>query len=198
MSAHKRTRPAAPLRPPAGELESLRRNHRTLSDIKLAADSEMTLPGLSGDCLELAVEIEPGNAKRVGLAVRCSPGGKEETAVYYDAVSKSLKMDMRKSTLRDDVGYKRYTIKGDATQTPNVVKAPFALNKGEPLRLRVFLDKSMLEVFANGRQAIAQQVFPKRQDSLLIKVFAKGGPAIIRRTDAWDMAAAKFVDKRAP
>jgi hypothetical protein len=55
----------------------------------------------------------------------------------------------------------------------------------------------MLEVFANDRQAIGQQVFPKREDSLLIKVFAKGGPATLRRVDAWDMAAAKFVDKRA-
>jgi beta-fructofuranosidase len=54
----------------------------------------------------------------------------------------------------------------------------------------------MLEVFANDRQCLTQQVFPKRNDSLLIKVFAKGGPGTIRRVDSWDMAAARFVDKR--
>ena len=79
-----------------------------------------------------------------------------------------------------------------------LVVAPFELKKGEPLRLRVFLDGPMLEVFANDRQAIAQQVFPKRKDTLLIKVFAKGAPATVTRIDAWDMAPAKFVDNRTP
>jgi sucrose-6-phosphate hydrolase SacC (GH32 family) len=182
---------------PVKELDALRRNHRTLSEIKLAADSEMTLPGISGDCLELAVEIEPGTAGQVGVAIRCSPDGAEQTAIYYDAASKSLKMDMSRSTLRDDVSYTRYKL-GDAKTIPNLVNAPFELKKGERLRLRVFLDKPMLEVFANDRQAIAQQVFPKRKDSLLIKVFTKGGTATVTRVDAWDMAAAKFVDKRLP
>ncbi|MHC4338372.1 MAG: GH32 C-terminal domain-containing protein [Planctomycetota bacterium] len=72
----------------------------------------------------------------------------------------------------DDVAYTRYSL-GPGRAAPNVVNAPFELKKGEPLRLRVFLDKPMLEVFANDRQAIAQQVFPKRKDSLLIKAFAK-------------------------
>ena len=189
---------------PVKELETLRRNHRTLSDIKLAADSETTLPGIRGDCLELAVEIEPGSASQIGLKVRCSPDGKEETVFFYDAVAKKLKMDMSRSTMRDDVAYP------EGPQTPGsknfqavkgvieLVVAPFELKKGEPLRFRVFLDGPMLEVFANDSQAIAQQVFPKRKDSLLIKVFTKGGPATVRRVDAWDMAAAKFVDKRAP
>ncbi|MHC4477555.1 MAG: GH32 C-terminal domain-containing protein [Planctomycetota bacterium] len=181
---------------PVKELKSLRRNHRTLSDVKLAADSETTLPGISGDCLELTVEIEPGSARQVGVAIRCSPDGAEQTTIYYDAASKSLKMDMSQSTLRDDVAYKRYTL-GPDKSIPNVVDAPFELKKGETLKLRVFLDKPMLEVFANDRQAIGQQVFPSRKDSLLVKVFAKGAPATVRRVDTWDMAAAKFVDKRA-
>ena len=71
----------------------------------------------------------------------------------------------------DDVAYTRYSL-GPGKAAPNVVNAPFELKKGEPLRLRVFLDGLMLEVFA------------------------KGGPATVRRVDSWDMAAAKFVDKR--
>ena len=181
---------------PVKELETLRRNHRTLSEIKLAADSETTLPSVSGDCLELTVEIDPGSARQVGLAIRCSPDDAERTTIYYDADSKSLKMDMSWSTLRDDVAYTRYTL-GPGKSTPNVVNAPFELKKGETLKLHVFLDKPMLEVFANDRQAIGQQVFPKRKDSLLIKAFAKGGIATVRKIDAWDMAAAKFVDERA-
>ncbi|MHC4157303.1 MAG: GH32 C-terminal domain-containing protein, partial [Planctomycetota bacterium] len=189
---------------PVKELETLRQNHRRLSDIKLAAGSETMLPGIRGDCLELAVEIEPGTARQVGLKVRCSPDGKEETVFFYDAVAKKLKMDMSRSTMRDDVAYPEGPQSPGSTKFQAVkgvielVVAPFELKKGEPLHFRVFLDKPMLEVFANDRQCLTQQVFPKRKDSLLIKVFTKGGQATVRRIDAWDMAAAKFVDKRAP
>ena len=180
---------------PVKELESLRRNHRTLGDIELAAGRPKTVPGVGGDCLDLAVEIDPQHAGRVRLAVRCSPDGGEQTVIYYDAAAKRLKMDMSRSTLRDDVSYERYVLEG-RDHTPGVVEAPFELKKGEPLRLRVFLDKPTLEVFANDRQAIAQHVFPKSKDSLLIKLSAKDGPATVHRLDAWDMAAAKFIDQR--
>jgi sucrose-6-phosphate hydrolase SacC (GH32 family) len=187
---------------PVKELETLRRNHRRIENIELSAGSEKVLEDIRGDCLELAVQIEPGSACQVGLKVRCSPDGKEETVFFYDRVAKKLKMDMSRSTMRDDVAYP------EGPQTPGsrnfqavkgvieLVVAPFELKKGEPLRFRVFLDKPMLEVFANDRQCVTQQVFPKHNDSLLIKVFAKGGPATVRRADAWDMAAAKFIDKR--
>ena len=71
-----------------------------------------------------------------------------------------------------------------------LVAAPFELKKGEPLRFRVFLDKPMLEVFANDRQCITQQVFPRSKESLLIKVFAKGGSATVRTLRAWEMMPA--------
>ena len=44
--------------------------------------------------------------------------------------------------------------------------APFKLREGEPLRLRVFIDKSVVEVFANGRQCLALRVYPGREDSV--------------------------------
>ncbi|MHC4529871.1 MAG: glycoside hydrolase family 32 protein, partial [Planctomycetota bacterium] len=189
---------------PVKELETLRRNHRRIENIELISDSEKVLEDIRGDCLELAIQIEPGIAQQVGLKVRCSPDGNEETVFFYDRVAKQLKMDMSRSTMRDDVAYP------EVPQSPGsknfravkgvieLVVAPFELKEGELLRFRVFLDKPMLEVFANDRQCLTQQVFPKRKDSLLIKVFAKGGAAVVRRVDAWGMAAAEFVDKRAP
>ena len=59
------------------------------------------------------------------------------------------------------------------------VEAPLSLPPDEPLRLRVFLDKPMLEVFANDRQCLTQQVFPSRKDSLSVKVYARGGQAMV-------------------
>jgi len=182
---------------PAKELEALRRNPRKVEPLDVAADSEVTLPNVSGDCLELGIEIDPGRAAKVGLKVRCRPDGKEETAIWYDRAAKKLIIDMSKSSRRKDVAYFNEPLQFyfDRKNPRTTVEAPFELREGEPLKLRVFMDKPMLEVFANDRQCVTQQIFPEGRDALGIKVCAQGGEAKVVGGDAWDMAAAKFVDQ---
>jgi sucrose-6-phosphate hydrolase SacC (GH32 family) len=188
---------------PAEELQSLRRNPRKLGGLTVAADSETTLDGVRGDTLELAIEIDPGEAKEVGLAVRCTPDGREQTTVWLRPGSKTLALDVSKSTRRQDVVYTQGpldtggVLRGADYKNPRAtVDAPFELKPGEPLRLRVFLDKPMLEVFANGRQCITEQVFPASKEALGVKVVARGGPVVVRSIEAWDMAPARFVDQK--
>jgi beta-fructofuranosidase len=52
------------------------------------------------------------------------------------------------------------------------------------------LDRSILEVFANGRQCLTQRLYPSRPDSLGVKLVARGGQATGARLDAWRMAPA--------
>jgi sucrose-6-phosphate hydrolase SacC (GH32 family) len=188
---------------PAEELQTLRRNHRMRTEIPLQADAERTLEEVRGDTLELAVEIDPGNAKEIVLAVRCSPDGTEATEIRYRVRSQELGLDMRRSTLRNDVVYTQGPLdtggifrKIDYPHPKPTVEAPFSLGPGERLKLRVFLDKPMLEVFANDRQCITQQVFPSRKDSLGVKFLARGGSATVRSLEAWDLAPARFVDQK--
>jgi beta-fructofuranosidase len=65
---------------------------------------------------------------------------------------------------------------------------PLALEPGEPLRLRVFLDRSVMEVFANGRQCVAHRLYPTRSDSVGTAIFARGGSCFVRTVRAWDLA----------
>jgi hypothetical protein len=65
------------------------------------------------------------------------------------------------------------------------------------LSLRIFLDGPMLEVFANDRLCLTQQVFPSSMDAVGIAVFANGGRASLLSCHAWDMASATFTDERA-
>lgn len=188
---------------PAPELEALRTHPRQLEPMTVAADTEKVLDGVSGDCFELALDVEPGDAKAVGLKVRCAPDGSEETAVWYDPVAKVLRVDVTKSTLRKDVAYGDTVFVGyntkkeeDIKNRVNTFEAPFSLPAGEPLKLRVFLDKSMLEVFANDRQCVTQVIYPERKDSLLVKACAKGAPITVRSTKAWDMEPLVFKDER--
>jgi sucrose-6-phosphate hydrolase SacC (GH32 family) len=188
---------------PAEELQTLRRNHSKQENITVSADAEVAIEGMKCDTMELGVEIEPGTAREVSLAVRCSPDGKEETVVRYLPERKQLVLDMKHSTLRKDVVYTQGPLDtggirraSDYKAPRTTVEAPLSLHPGESLKLRVFLDKPMLEVFANDRQCITQQVFPARTDSLGIKVSAKAGPAKVRVLEAWDMAPARFVNHK--
>ena len=58
---------------------------------------------------------------------------------------------------------------------------------GAPLRLRVFIDRSVVEVFVNGRQYLAMRVYPARKDSVGVSLRAQGQDAVLKRLDAWQM-----------
>ena len=160
---------------PVKELETLRYHEKTWGDLALADGETKSLEGVAGDSCELGIEIEVGAAQRCGLKVRASTNGEEETLLYYDAEKKELVFD---STRSGKEGRKV------------VERAPFALKPGEPLKLRVFVDKSVVEVFANDRQAIGRRVYPARNDSLGVSLFASGGTAHFKTVKAWEMMPA--------
>ena len=65
--------------------------------------------------------------------------------------------------------------------------APVYLYPDEPIRLRVFIDKSVVEVFINGRQCVALRVYPGRADSIGVSLRAQGRDAELKSLDAWQM-----------
>ncbi len=158
---------------PVEELERLRYNGTKQTDLSVKADSELTLDGVRGNCIELGIEMVADGAKRCGVEVCCSPGGEEKTLVAYDAVNKKLEIDTRKSSL------------GEGSK--NVEAGPLKLEPGESLKLRVFIDKSVVEVFANDRQAVMRRIYPTRKDSVNVALFSEGGAARVGTVEAWDM-----------
>jgi beta-fructofuranosidase len=160
------------MNPPA-EIERLRSNGRKQTDLTVPADAELPLDGIGGNSLELNLALTAPEAKQFGVKVCCSPGGEEQTLVYYDALERKLKVDTTKSSL---------------TEGPRGVEAgPLELPADEPLELRIFVDKSVVEVFANGRQAVMRRIYPSRKDSIGVAVFSQGGPARVATLEAWDM-----------
>ena len=161
---------------PPEEIEKLRYNGKQKTNLMVQADSEMAIEGIGGNSIELAVEMNAQDAKQCGIKVCCSPDGAEQTLVYYDAIEKKLKIDTNKSSL---------------TEGPNSVEAgPFELPADEPLELRVFVDKSVVEVFANGRQAVMRRIYPSREDSVGVRLFSTGGPVRVTTFEAWSMMPA--------
>jgi len=161
---------------PVEELKMLRYNGQKRENLTVKADTELALKGISGNTIELQLDIEPNGAEQVGLKVCCSPDGQEETVIFYDATDKKLKVDTRRSSLGE--GSKK------------IEAGPFELKDGERLKLRVFVDKSVVEVFANDRQAVMRRIYPSRKDSLGVVLFANGGSAKVRMLQAWQMMPA--------
>ena len=155
------------------EIEKLRYNGRKKTNLTVRAGTELKLDGIGGNSIELMVQMVPRGARQFGVKVCRSPGGEEETLVFYDAVEKKLKVDTRKSSV---------------TEGPKGVEAgPFELGSREPLKLRVFVDRSVVEVFANDRQAVMRRIYPSREDSVGVTLFSEGGPTRVPTLEAWEM-----------
>ncbi len=127
---------------------------------------------LRGDALEIVAEIEPRRASAVGVRLRRSPGGREQTTLRYDATRDRLTIDLAKASL--DPAPARGTVGTTAHRPPD-----------GPLRLHVFLDRSVIEVFCGGRACLSARSYPTRPDSTGVQVFADGGRAALRRLAVW-------------
>lgn len=179
---------------PAGDIESLRGTQTSLHDLALPANREVMLDEISGDTLELLLEIDPLEAPMIELRILRSPDHQEYTriCVYHQGgcrdwerrrvlnepgnpyeLDSLISLDTAYSSLGSDCMFR-------APETASFYKAP-----GEPLRLRVFIDKTILEVFVNGQQALVGRAFPQRSDSRGISLIAKGGDARVVCLDAW-------------
>jgi beta-fructofuranosidase len=67
-------------------------------------------------------------------------------------------------------------------------KAPLRLEDSEALRLDVFLDRSVIEIFANGRQVITQLVYPELESSTGIRVFSGAEAVRVKNIQSWLLA----------
>lgn len=158
---------------PPEEIRTLRRGSRESRDLEVPAGGEVGFDAPGGNSLEIELEMTAESARQFGVVVAASPGGEEGTRVYYDSDRQAIEVDTTRSSL------------GEGPKS--VESGPLRLGPGEPLRLRVFVDKSVVEVFANGRQAVMRRIYPSRRDSVGVRFFAVGGKARVSRSTVWEL-----------
>lgn len=171
---------------PAGAVESLRGRLARVEKMTLPANQEVVLPNVSGKAMEIAAEFQPDHASVVELNVLRSPGREEVTRIQFfrNRGYRNREAGTQGSAISIDSSYS--SILPDVrARIPET--APLAIQDNEPLKLRVFIDRSVVEVFANGRQCLAVRVYPGRPDSVGVSLRSQGRDSVLSSLDAWQM-----------
>ncbi|MGH2346017.1 MAG: glycoside hydrolase family 32 protein [Chloroflexota bacterium] len=162
---------------PVPELELLRRDHRQWRDLTVAPDAANPLDGVDGDALEILLCLDMGSASSCMLVLRRSPDGEECTIVRYERATGALMVDRERSSL-------------DPAARRGAHGGPIPPGEDGSLTLHVFLDRTIVEVYANGQGCITERIYPTRSDSIGVALEADGGPVTVRSLDIWTVAPA--------
>jgi len=144
---------------PLRELEQLRYDLKTAQNLHVEADTTHRLKDLSGDTMELMVKIKQGNAQKYGVKVLCDQENGKGVDIIVDPSAKTLQV-------------------GESI-------APLDIQK-EEIALRIFIDRSIIEVFANDRQAVVWQHVYEAGD-LGVCLFSEGGGMEVSAVKGWHM-----------
>lgn len=165
---------------PVPEVEKLRSGHISIPGRVLAGAGTPVDTGVSGNQLdlELDVELAPGAVLRLGILA--SADGNEETVIELARAHKdhgtagqgTLRLDRARSSLDPAV---------DAEDKQGPVRMP-----GGRVHLRVLVDRSAVEIFANGKPLTAR-VYPTLGGGR-VGLTAAGGTVRLLSFDAWTMA----------
>lgn len=135
---------------PAAEVATLRTAGVAIPNRVIRADSVAPLGvAAPADQVDIEITIDPGSATQSGLRVLAGHG--LYTTIGYDAARHEVYIDRAKSGRQDGLS---------GNGTSGRVALP-AETKGKPIRLRVLVDRSTLEVYADGgTRVLSANVLP--------------------------------------
>jgi sucrose-6-phosphate hydrolase SacC (GH32 family) len=145
---------------PLRELSQLRTNKKEVKDITIKSGETQVLEDMEGDTIELEVVFDAPQATEFGLRILANAKGENGFKIASGADRDTITLDY--------------------------VEPPFKLKEGEDLTLRIFIDKGMIEVFANDRQAAVawHEYEPENQH---IALYANGGEVKVKKVTHWSM-----------
>lgn len=146
-----------PQQAPIPQLQRLRSQRHQVVDLSID-EAGSVLSAIEGDSLELQLLLEPGNGK-VLLRLRRARDGSRSVDIAYDGA------------LLDVVG----------------TQVPLQLGVNEPLKLHIFLDRSLLELFVNGGRIAVTRVIEALPEDVGIELRTQGGGASLIALEVWTL-----------
>jgi beta-fructofuranosidase len=145
---------------PLRELEKLRYDQTVQENIIIDTENSYHLEGTKGDAVELMVSFDAPLPKEFGINL--------------------MGDDKSINRLRITAGSHRTTLGIES------INPPFKLKEDEDLTLRIFIDKNLVEIFANDRQAAAVALKNIQKDHD-ISLFTKDRPVTVKEIKTWKM-----------
>jgi beta-fructofuranosidase len=183
---------------PAGDVESLRGKRQHVGPTVLPANQEVVLEAVRGNAIEIVAEIDTNDAPMVEMNVLRSPDRREYTRIAFYRERGYRDWERYAGWEREKLRRATYSLVTiDSSYSSELPDArsrapetgPVFLEPDEPLRLRAFVDRSVVEVYVNGKQCLAVRAYPGREDSVGVSLRAQGRDAHLRSLDAWQMSS---------
>ena len=149
---------------PADEMRQLRTATLFEGDVSLSEDASNLLNDARGDRLEISCQVIAADCETVGIQFRRSPDGEQLSELIYDYKRSSLRLIREKSTDAAEV-------------TVDPCECQLVLDDDEPLNLTLFLDNSVIEVYANERISMTSRIYPSRDDAQGLQLVCTRGSA---------------------
>ena len=138
-------------------LEKQRSQPFTLPALTLTSVTN-SMQNISGDALEIRAEFERADAREFGLRVRASADGSRAVTIACDGTN---------------------IIAAGVT-----AKLPEPIAAGKTVKLHVFIDHSVLEIYVNQQACITKVIYPEDGD-LALGLYARGGTAKLKSLNVW-------------
>jgi beta-fructofuranosidase len=149
----------------------------------------LTLAPVSGKTVEIDGTFIVSSAQRFGFHVR--KNGSSFISIYYTPFTNRFTVDAQNE--------KRLV--NDANSFSGLYQSilPKQPNPGETLRMHIFIDHSIMDIFINNQYAFSIRVFPTDTNAEDIEVFSDGGNTRATSIKAWKLNPKQgFTDVTSP
>lgn len=162
---------------PLPALEKLRQEEVRLQELELEDVRLLQEFRPRRNTYEIDVTFEIVNPE-VSFGLRVAMSGERGVSVGYDARTSHLFLDRTRPENGEFSGY-----------FPKYSTAPLQARDDGTVRLRIFVDQSSIEIFANdGEVTMTALMFPN-PDSVGIELFSVGGNVVVKTIHAWELAS---------
>jgi beta-fructofuranosidase len=149
---------------PVDEIKGYRRNETVIENLRIHGEKKLDI---TGDSYELQAVFRAEGQAEFGLKLRTDEDC--ETILSYSTKDKRFRFNRDKSGIGP---------KGERRTEVELIN--------DELKLRIFVDKSSVEVFVNeGEKVMTGRIYPGR-DAVNIKAFSKGSSSIVS-LKKWDI-----------
>src|SRR5665648_83251 len=158
---------------------------RTISSAFNLVDTDIlgtqSLSPVSGKAVEIDGSFTVSNASSFGFHVRKS--GSYYISVHYSPATNKISVDAQKvDRLKNDEGSFNGLYESILPKKPNL---------GETMRIHLFIDHSIMDIFVNDQYAFSIRVFPTDPNADEVEVFSEGNSTHVISLKAWKLQSSE-------